>query len=68
MTKRKTITATIILISTFLLGGAGTIITIIFNLHNEFPVLFVIVAFLPLLGISRIASYVVKRFAIQMDA
>ena len=59
MTKKKGVT--IILISTLLLGGIGTAITFIFNLHNGDMVLLTIISLLPLVIIGRIGSYVFKR-------
>lgn len=62
MVKRIAIGIAIILISSLLLGGAGTIITQVFKLHTEFPLLFAIVSFLPLVFLACIFPYVINKF------
>lgn len=59
MTKLKFIA--IILLSTLILGGLGTGITLIFDLHNGDMVLFTIISFLPLAILACISSYCYKR-------
>lgn len=63
MTRKKFVA--IILLSTLLLGGIGTGITLIFNLHNGDMVLFTSISFLPLAILACISSYCYKRLVAQ---
>jgi len=63
MTKTKFVA--IILLSTLFLGGIGTGITLLFDLHNRNMVLFTIISFLPLAIIAFISSHCYKRLVAQ---